>query len=226
MNYSEALSQQNVINIDLTNPSNLIINVYKFDRIYLNALPDSLIDVIWTPINKLKYLPSSCYTIFTGNNVDYIPERDVEYEVTSGTYSKKIKINLLDKPMNVFDIQLIPVELNNDVLNRNKNQIIIKLKNNPILLNQLIQFYNIQLQSSFSYVNQSKQGRGFRIPWYCNYNVMNGSNDFIMSYMQQYQFMRYLLLHTNQHTHSHFMYLINIIQYNFILKSCLFYSTK
>ena len=122
--------------------------------------------------------------------------------------------------MNILDIDLIPIELFEPVLNKNKKAIIDILKNNKTLLNQLIQFYNIQLMSSYKFEFQAKQGRGFKVPWYCRFNVVNDNNLFLLSFQQQYQFLRYLLNNDNRHGRSYFMFLINIVQFQFVLPTC------
>ncbi len=223
MTSTNSLLDNYIYNINLTNSNTTTVQIYKYDRVFINISPS--INVTWTPINKSIYLPSSCYPIFMESNINYIFERNMEYEIQgedeSGTvYKKNIKIELLEKPMNILDIDLIPIELFEPVLNKNKNTIIQILKNNKKLLNQLIQFYNIQLMSSYKFEFQAKQGRGYRVPWYNRYNVVNDNNNFLLSFQQQYQFLRYLLNNNNLYGKSYFMYLINIIQFNFLLPTC------
>jgi hypothetical protein len=217
------LLENYVYNIDLTNPNNTNVQIYKYDRVFINITPS--INVIWTPINKSQYLPSQCYPVFMLSSINYIFERDIDYEIQGedelgNVYTKTIRIQLLEKPMNILDIDLIPIDLFEPVINQNKKRIIEILKNNRTLLNQLIQFYNIQLMSSYKFEFQAKQGRGFKVPWYSRYNVVNDNNIFLLSFQQQYQFLRYLLNNNNRWGKSYFMYLINIIQFNFVLPSC------
>ncbi len=226
MNQNSLLNNY-IYNIDLTNPNTSNIQIYKYDRVFINISPSN--NIIWTPINKSKYLPSLCYPIFMESNINYIFERNIEYEIqgeddSGNIYKKNIKIELLEKPMNILDIDLIPIVLFEPVLNQNKKVIIDILKKNRTLLNQLIQFYNIQLISSYKFEFQAKQGRGFKVPWYCRFNVVNENNNFLLSFQQQYQFLQYLLKNNNRYGKSYFMYLVNIIQFNFILPSCSNYN--
>jgi hypothetical protein len=221
---SNPLLDKYIYNIDLKYSDNFVVQVYKFDRVFINIQPSY--NISWNPINKSEYLPSLCYPIFMESSINYIFERNIEYEVegedmnTGTKYKRTIKIELLEKPMNILDIDLIPIELFEPVLNKNKKAIIEILKNNKTLLNQLIQFYNIQLMSSYKFEFQAKQGRGFKVPWYCRFNVVNDNNLFLLSFQQQYQFLRYLLNNDNRHGRSYFMFLINIVQFQFVLPTC------
>ncbi len=200
------------------------IIVYKYDKVSLKV--EGASTYLWRPIPPSDdSLPSSCYPTFHSSIVEFIPQRDLSYEVigydNSGTSSSLfIDIILTDKPMDILDIELIPNILVQEVLHKKKNKIIHILKKNPTLLNQLTEFYNITLMSAHNTEFQSKNGRGYRVPWLTFYQIKEGSSSpMLLSFQQQYQFLRYLLNNSNPHGKSHFLYLINIIQYNFVLPS-------
>jgi hypothetical protein len=224
------------------------IIVYKYDKVSLKV--EGASTYLWRPIlptddklsskednilisesynelsKKTESLPSSCYPTFYSQNVEFIPKRDLSYEVIgyddSGNSSSSIFIDIIlqDKPMEILDIELIPNIMKEEVLHKKKNKIIHILKKNPTLLNQLTQFYNITLMSAHNTEFQSKNGRGYRVPWFTFYQKKeDSSSPMLLSFQQQYQFLRYLLNNTNPYGKSYFMYLINIIQYNFVLPS-------
>ncbi len=199
------------------------IIVYKYDKVKLKV--EGASSYIWKPIisSDVDHLPSSCYPTFYSDTIDFIPQRDLSYEVigTDGDQTNSIFINIIlkDKPMDVIDIQILPHILFEDVIHKREKKIIKLLKNNKTLLNQLTEFYNITLMSAHNTEFQSKNGRGYRIPWKTQYQFIEDTQNILLSFEQQYQFLRYLLNNTNPHGKSYFMYLINIIQYNFVLPS-------
>lgn len=199
------------------------IIVFKFDKVKLKI--DGASSYEWKPIYPSEEsLSSSCYPTFFTDVVEFTPQRDLSYEVigfdqSGGSSSIYFDIILKDKPMDILDIELIPNLLFEEVLSKKKNLIIQILKKNKKLLDQLTQFYNITLMSAHNTEFQSKSGRGYRVPWVSRYQIKENRTHMLLSIQQQYQFLRYLLNNTNPHGKSHFMYLINIIQYNFVLPS-------
>ncbi len=195
------------------------VTVYYTDEVYVKAIGGN--SYKWVAINRSEYLPNSCYPTFDTDIMRFIPERDYEYQVTAydGLGNESIaflKITVIEKPMEILQNDLIPMSLYEDVLQKKKNIIIEKLKRDTNLLSQLTQFYNIQLQSAYKMQFQSKQGRGYRVPWISKYQITNQTNQMLLSFDQQYQLLQFLLRNPN----SNLNYLINIIQYTFVLQSC------
>ncbi len=195
------------------------VSVYYTDEVYIKAIGGN--SYTWVAINRSEYLPNSCYPTFDTDIMRFIPERDYEYKVTAydGLGNESIafvKITVIQKPIEVLQNDVIPMSLYDDVIHRKKNLIIEKLKRDTNLLSQLTQFYNIQLQSAYKMEFQAKQGRGYRVPWISKYQITNQTNQMLLSFDQQYQLLQYLLRNPN----CNLNYLINIIQYNFVLRSC------
>jgi hypothetical protein len=198
--------------------------VYYGDIIELKA--SGGVSYQWICTNQNSYLPSSCFPNFNTETIKLKPLRDLTYQCIitdslSNIITIPVTIKVVEKPMKVMDTDILPIYLQNDIFTRNKKGIIEKLKKNKSLLQKCIQFYNIQLQSSYKYVMQGKQGRGFRVPWITKYQITNEQPYYLLSYHQQYQFLRYLLHNQHPYSKSNFMYLMNIIQYNFVLPSSL-----
>jgi hypothetical protein len=195
------------------------VTVYYTDEVYIKAIGGNFYK--WVAINRSEYLPDSCYPEFTTDIMRFIPERDYEYEVTAydGLGNESIgyvKIQVIPKPIDVLQNDLIPMTLYEDVIHRRKNVVIEKLKRDTNLLSQLTQFYNIQLQTAYKLEFQAKEGRGYRVPWISKYQITNQTNHMLISFEQQYQLLRYLLNTPN----CNLNFLMNIIQYNFVLTSC------
>jgi hypothetical protein len=195
------------------------IEVYYTDKLVLEAQGGNT--YTWEPVKKSPYLSASCYPSFDTAKIEFTPERDLEYVVTAydemgNEDSTTLFIKVIDKPMKQIDIDILPIFLYENVMQRNTNQIIQKLKKNTTLLKQLTEFYNVVLMNAYKTKFQAKQGRGYRVPWITKYQITNQKNEMLLSFTQQYEFLQYLL----KNNHSHFLFLTNIIQYNFVLPSC------
>ncbi len=195
------------------------IEVYYTDKLVLEATGGN--SYTWEPIKNSPYLPASCYPSFDTAKIEFTPERDLEYVLTAydevgNEDSTTLFIKVVDKPMKQIDIDILPVSLYENIMQRNTNQIIQKLKKNTTLLKQLTEFYNVVLMNAYKTKFQAKQGRGYRVPWITRFQITNQKNEMLLSFTQQYEFLQYLLKDNT----SHFSFLVNIIQYNFVLPSC------
>ncbi len=209
-------------------PNNTVyeLTVFKFDRLYLKAIGADSYQ--WIPIPLTPYLAIDCYPYSLSSELKFVPQREFSYKLigttSTDTYTIMIKIILTEKPNTVLDTDLIPVYLYDAVLQKNQKRIIQLLRKNNKLLNYLTEFYNVTLQNSIKYIFQAKQGRGYRVPWITKYQIYYEQKDLILSYQQQYSFMQYLQLNNHKSNialnGSYFLYLMNVIQYNFVLPSC------
>jgi len=108
-----------------------------------------------------------------------------------------------------IDNSIIPNVFYNDVINRNKENIINVIKLNPNLSLNVIKFYNNVLGLSYKYISNSKYSSAFKVPWKNNLN----ENNIILSVPKQYFLYEYCVqtVLPNSQIISNFAYLVNTI---------------
>lgn len=163
-------------------------------------------------------LPPNCIYYKYGNNIRLHPYSTQEYNVkvyqngnilTSGN----IKINVIEKPMNIIDVDILPYILYESIINRNKNSLVKLLKENKQLSDKIIKFYYTTLQTAYRMEFTNKTGISCAIKWLTFYQVNNESNEMILNFNQQWRFFQYINYHRkrNNITTSNFAYLLNIV---------------
>jgi hypothetical protein len=169
--------------------------------------------------NKVKYLPYSCKNIIYGQTLKLHPVENSEYIVnvynsanillTSGN----IKINVIKKPMNILDIELLPYSLYNLVLSRNTEDLTKTLIKDPILSNKIINFYYTTLQTAYRMEWTNKNGISFKMKWLTVYQILNDNNETVITFEQQWKFFQYINSHQTRNgiTPSNFAFLLNIV---------------
>ena len=163
-------------------------------------------------------LPPNCVNHKYGNTIKLHPYNTIEYNVTvyqnnNILTSGNIKINVIDKPMNVIDVDILPYVLYNSVINRDKKALVKLLNENKELTIKIINFYYTTIQTAYRMEWTNKTGISFAIKWNTIYQVINESNEMILSFKQQWNFFQYVNYHQtrNNVTISNFAYLLNVI---------------
>ena len=107
-----------------------------------------------------------------------------------------------------IDNSVIPGIFYNDVINRNKENLINIIKLNPNLSLNVIKFYNNVLALSYKYISNSKNSCSFKIPWKNNLN-----ENVVLSVPKQYFLYEYCIQSVlpNGQIIGNFAYLVNII---------------
>jgi hypothetical protein len=100
------------------------------------------------------------------------------------------------------DNSVIPNIFYNDVINRNKENLINIIKLNPNLSLNVIKFYNNVLGLSYKYISNSKYPSAYKVPWKNNLN-----ENVVLSVPKQYFLYEYCV----QNILSNFAYLVFII---------------
>jgi hypothetical protein len=163
-------------------------------------------------------LPPNCVYYKYGNNIKLHPYSAQEYNVkvyqnnnilTSGN----IKINVVEKPMNIIDIDILPYILYKSIISRDKKALIKLLNENKNLVTKIINFYYNTLQTAYRMEWTNKTGISFSVKWNTLYQIINESNEMILNFTQQWKFFQYINYHQtrNKITTSNFAYLLNII---------------
>ncbi len=118
---------------------------------------------------------------------------------------------LLEKIQNdikQIDISIIPNVFYNDVINRNKENLINVVKLNPNLSLNVIKFYNNVLGLSYKYISNAKYSSAFKVPWKNNLN-----ENVVLSVPKQYFLYEYCVqsILPNGQIIANFAYLVNTI---------------
>ena len=107
-----------------------------------------------------------------------------------------------------IDISIIPSIFYNDVINRNKQNLINNIKLNPNLSLNVIKFYNNVLSICYKYISNAKYSSAFKVPWKNNLN-----ENVVLSVPKQYFLYEYCIqsILPNGQILSNFAYLVNTI---------------
>jgi hypothetical protein len=177
----------------------------------------STITYVWK--SKLfDTLPPNCVYYKYGQTLKLHPYKSEEYNVkvyqscdilTSGN----IKINVIEKPMNIIDIDILPYAIYQPVITRDKKTLIKLLKENKPLSMKIIKFYYNILLTAYRMEWTNKTGISYSIKWNTVYQVVNDSNEMILNFNQQWRFFQYINYHQtrNNITTSNFAYLLNVV---------------
>jgi hypothetical protein len=158
-------------------------------------------------------LPPQCIDSTENNNITLNPYNSISYTVNAYYYnsiisSDVINIEVIEKPSNIIDIDIIPFKLKDAVFKRDKKELIyliIKYKN---LSKKIIDFYYTTLQTAYRMEFTTKTGISFKVQWLTLYQIKNKSNGLILNFTQQWKFFQYV---NNTINNSNFKYLLNTI---------------
>ena len=204
------------VNTGLTfTPSNP--TVYDGNLLKVSVESETILDYTWES-NLFNNLSPYCVTYKYGNSITIHPYNSVFYTVngyqngnliTSGT----VNINVITKPSNIIDVDILPYKLSNIILNRNTIELKKELVKDKILSKKIINFYYNTLQTAYRMEWTNKNGIPFKINWETIYQIVNESNSMILSFEQQWNFFKYINSNQtiNGNTLSNFAYLLNNI---------------
>lgn len=200
------------------NPSVYDGNLLKIDVNYLNSGSGSNsnnITYTWKS-NLFNGMPDNCTTLKYGSSITIHPYKSVEYTVNAYNgnillSSGIININVISKPMNIIDIDILPYKLYNLIITKNRKKLIKELTKDKVLSYKIINFYYTTLQSAYRTEWTDKNGISFKIKWYTLYQVINKSNGMIITFEQQWRFFQYINFNRSKNGTSHFTYLLNTL---------------
>jgi hypothetical protein len=200
------------------NPSVYDGNLLKINVNYNNPVVNinsNNITYTWES-NLFNNMPANCTTLKHGSSITIHPYRIVEYTVnayynnillSSGT----INVNVLPKPMNIIDLDILPYKLYKLIINRNRKQLIKELTKNKVLSYKIIDFYYTTLQTAYRMEWTDKNGINFKVKWLTLYQIVNKSDAMIITFDQQWNFFQYINFNKREKTISNFTYLLNIL---------------
>lgn len=159
-----------------------------------------------------------CVTYKYGNTIKLHPYQSVNYTVNAYKdgiliTSGKIYVNVILKPPNIIDIDILPYKLANLILTRNTIELKKELIKDKILSKKIIDFYYTTLQTAYRMEWTNKNGIPFKINWTTIYQIVNDSNAMIINFDQQWNFFKYINSHQTKNgvTSSNFTFLLNNI---------------
>jgi hypothetical protein len=173
------------------------------------------INYVWTPTTS-KYLPPDQAGIKYGSNITVILYKSIEYIVNAfignelvGT--NNVRINIIEKPSNVIDTDILPASLYMSIKERNSKELKKLLLKDRILSDKLINFYYTSLQTAYRLEWTNKNGGIVIANWYSIYQQMNETSPMVLTFEQQWKFFKYIQLNQtrNRITPSNFAFLLN-----------------
>ena len=203
------INSNNDFNYDLMSYSNINSNNDLVSKNNMNYVWKSTL---------FNTLPPNCVYYKYGNTIKLHPYNTQEYKVTlydnnNIVTSGNIKINVIEKPSNIIDIDILPYILYKPVLDRDKKKVVKILKEDKILSYKIINFYYTTLQTAYRMEFTNKSGISFSIKWITLYQIINKSNEMILNFRQQWKFFQYINYNQRRGnvTVSNFAYLLNCI---------------
>ena len=116
--------------------------------------------------------------------------------------SSPLLLQKIQQDIKQIDNSVIPNVFYNDVINRNKQNLINNIKLNPNLSLNVIKFYNNVLGLSYKYISNAKYTCAYKLIW-----KNNSNENFVLSVPKQYFLYEYCV----QNILSNFAYLVYII---------------
>jgi len=163
-------------------------------------------------------LPPNCVDLKYGNSIQLHPYQNQEYTVDAYNNdvlltSGNITINVLQKPSNIIDTDILPYQYVNLIINRNVKELTKELINNKTLSQKIIKFYYNTLQTAYRMQWTNKNGISTTVNWNTLYQITNKSDIMILSFEQQWKFFQYINYNQrkNNQTLSNFAFLLNIV---------------
>ena len=211
-------------------PSNPV--VYQGNVIIINIFnPDMTLTYEWKPFNRI-YLDDT-YVQNYGISFRLIPYKTQTFIVngvsSTGTIvsNSQITIKAIEKPSYLLDNDLLPNEYYDIIINRNTKELRRNLIENKILSQKIIRFYYNQILNAYRFEWTNKNGTQYKMPWLTYIQVVNESNEVVISFKEQWKLFQYI--HMNQqrngYTKSNFAYLINIVNSIYLEKPQQIYIT-
>lgn len=203
------------LNVEFTG-DNTISNSLFFDGENINVSSSSL-TYTWKK-SLFNGLPQYCVDLKYGDNITLHPYESQEYTVNAynnGTLltSGNIKINVIQKPSHIIDIDILPYQYYDLIISRNKKELTKELIKNKVFSQKVIRFYYNVLQTAYRMQWNNKNGIQTVVNWNTYYQVINKSDVMILSFEQQWRFFQYINYNQtkNNETLSNFAFLLNIV---------------
>ena len=171
-------------------------------------------------------LPLEYANITYGNELNIHPFFSVSF-IVEGHVNNILKlrgqvyITVLPKPAEILDTEIIPLEFYDNVIKRNVTSLKQNIRNNPIITQKVVKYYNNTITNSYKLEFTNRMGSNLKVPWNAYYNQKNKTNNFIITFKQQWKL--YAYINRNQRrqniTISNYAFLLNTIYNTYSLCS-------
>ena len=176
------------------------------------------------PLQYANIVHSDELNIHPFFSVSYLVEgKQDNYLLLRGSLS----VIVLPKPSNILDSEILPLIFYQEVITRNRDTLREKIKKNRNIAFQVIAFYQNILSYAYKQEFTNRMGANLKVPWRAYYNQKNKTNNFIITFRQQWSL--YAYINQNQRkqsvTISNYAFLLNTIN-NLCLPRNLHYFQK
>lgn len=230
---SEASVQINVLDNLLFNPSEPVIYEGDLASIQVSQKDTSYSNISYSWRSKKSFeLPLQYANIVHSDELNIHPFFSVSYLVEGKQDNNlllrsSLSVVVLPKPSNILDREILPLIFYQEVITRNRDALREKIKKNIRIAFQVVAFYQNILSYAYKQEFTNRMGANLKVPWRAYYNQKNKTNNFIITFRQQWSL--YAYINQNQRkqsvTISNYAFLLNTIN-NLCLPKNLNYFQK
>jgi len=230
---SEASVQINVLDNLLFNPSEPVIYEGDLASIQVSQKDTSYSNISYSWRSKKSFeLPLQYANIVHSDELNIHPFFSVSYLVEGKQDNNlllrsSLSVVVLPKPSNILDREILPLIFYQEVITRNRDALREKIKKNIRTAFQVVAFYQNVLTYAYKQEFTNRMGANLKVPWRAYYNQKNKTNNFIITFRQQWSL--YAYINQNQRkqsvTISNYAFLLNTIN-NLCLPKNLNYFQK
>jgi len=230
---SEASVQINILDNLLFNPSEPVIYEGDLASIQVSQKDTSYSNISYSWRSKKSFeLPLQYANIVHSDELNIHPFFSVSYLVEGKQDNNlllrgSLSVVVLPKPSNILDREILPLIFYQEVITRNRDALREKIKKNIRIAFQVVAFYQNVLTYAYKQEFTNRMGANLKVPWRAYYNQKNKTNNFIITFRQQWSL--YAYINQNQRkqsvTISNYAFLLNTIN-NLCLPKNLNYFQK
>ena len=230
---SEASVQINILDNLLFNPSEPVIYEGDLASIQVSQKDTSYSNISYSWRSKKSFeLPLQYANIVHSDELNIHPFFSVSYLVEGKQDNNlllrgSLSVVVLPKPSNILDREILPLIFYQEVITRNRDALREKIKKNIRTAFQVVAFYQNVLTYAYKQEFTNRMGANLKVPWRAYYNQKNKTNNFIITFRQQWSL--YAYINQNQRkqsvTISNYAFLLNTIN-NLCLPKNLNYFQK
>lgn len=215
---SQASVQINVLDNLLFTPSEPVIYEGDLASIKVSQQDTSYSNISYSWRSKKSFeLPLQYANITRSDELNIHPFFSVSYLVEGKQDNNlllrgSLSVVVLPKPSKILDREILPLVFYQDVITRNRDGLREKIKKYVRIAFQVIAFYQNVLSYAYKQEFTDRMGANLRVPWRAYYNQKNKTNNFIITFRQQWSL--YAYINQNQRKQS-----VTISNYAFLLNT-------